>query len=152
MRAVVQKVKQAKVFLQEKKVSQIEAGLLLFLAIARSDSQKEVDWLVKKIVNLRVFLDKEGKMNLSLKDVQGQLLVVSQFTLYGDCSRGNRPSFVKAAEPEKAKKLYHSFIEKAKDFNLTVKSGVFGGMMEVELVNDGPVTVIINKEKKKIDN
>lgn len=146
MRAVIQRVKKARVLVKNKLVSQINSGFLVFLGIAQDDTEKELDWLVKKIVNLRIMSDKQGKMNKSLKEAGGEMLLVSQFTLYGDCTKGNRPSFVKAAEPKKAERFYNLFITKAKSLGVEVKSGIFKAMMEVELVNDGPVTIMINRE------
>lgn len=143
MKAVVQRVKKAKVFVKGKVISQIGSGFLVFLGISRDDTIKQVDWLAKKIVNLRIMSDEADKMNKSLKETKGQLLVVSQFTLYGDCRKGNRPSFIKAAGPTKAKEFYNLFIDKARELGVEVKAGVFGAMMEIELINDGPVTIII---------
>jgi len=146
MKAVIQRVKKAKVLVNKKVVTQIASGFLVFLGIAHNDTEKELDWLVKKIVNLRIMSDEQGKMNKSLKETDGEMLLVSQFTLYGDCTKGNRPSFVKAAEPKKAERLYNLFISKTKSLGVKVKSGIFKAMMEVELVNDGPVTLIVDRE------
>jgi len=145
MKTVIQRVKQAQVKVKGKIVSKIDRGLLVFLAIKKDDDQKKLDWMAEKVANLRIFSDPQGKMNLSVKDVKGKVLVVSQFTLYGDCQKGRRPSFTKAAEPKKAEEFYNLFIKKLKAFDLEVKEGVFGTMMAVELVNDGPVTIIIEK-------
>lgn len=145
MKAIVQRVKKAKVIVGGKIVGQINKGFLLFLGVSQNDTEKEINWMVEKVVNLRIMGDEEEKMNKSLKEVGGELLVVSQFTLYGDCSKGRRPSFIKAAEPKKAEKLYQLFIQKAKNLGIKVKSGIFGAMMDVELVNDGPVTLIIER-------
>jgi len=144
MKTVIQRVKKAKVIVDKKVVSQINSGFLVFLGIGQDDTEKQADWLAKKIVNLRVLSDESNKMNKSLKEVGGELLVVSQFTLYGDVRAGNRPSFIKAADVQKAEKLYNLFIDKAKSLGVKVKSGVFRAMMEIELVNDGPVTIIID--------
>jgi len=146
MRAVVQRVKKAKVFVNNKIISQINSGFLVFLGIAQDDTEKELDWLVKKIVNLRIMADEKNKMNKSLKETNGELLVVSQFTLYGDCQKGNRPSFIKAADHKKAEKLYNLFINKTKSLGIKVKSGIFGAMMQANLINDGPVTIIVDRE------
>jgi len=143
MKAVIQRVKKAKVLVKNKLVSQINSGFLVFLGVGKNDTKEQVEWLAKKIVNLRIFSDKNSKMNKSLKEVDGEILVVSQFTLYGDCRKGNRPSFVKAADPKKAEKLYNLFIDKAEFLGIKVKSGVFRAMMDIELVNDGPVTILI---------
>jgi len=145
MRAIVQRVKRAKVIVGGKVVAQIGKGFLVLLGVSQEDTEKEVDWLVEKVCNLRIMSDEKEKMNKSLKEVGGKLLVVSQFTLYGDCLKGRRPSFIKAAKPEKAKKLYNLFIQKAKDYRIKVEAGIFGAMMAVELVNDGPVTLIIER-------
>ena len=132
MRAVVQRVKSASVHVDGQLVSEITSGLLIFLGISGTDQQSDVDYLATKIANLRIFRDDELRMNQSLLDVDGQTLVVSQFTLYGDCRKGRRPSFTAAAKPEKATALYQAFMDQA---------GVFLAMMDVELVNDGPVTL-----------
>ena len=144
MKAVIQRVKQAKVIVDKKLISQINKGFLVFLGIKTTDSQKQVEKLAQKIAKLRIMSDKKGKMNKSLKETQGQILVVSQFTLYADCSKGNRPSFIKAAKPIKAKELYDLFIEKIKNSGIVVKTGVFGVLSAIELINDGPVTIIID--------
>jgi len=144
MKAVIQRVKQAKVIVDKKLISQINKGFLVFLGIKTTDSQKQVEKLAQKIAKLRIMSDKKGKMNKSLKETQGQILVVSQFTLYADCSKGNRPSFIKAAKPIKAKELYDLFIEKIKNSGIIVKTGVFGVLSAIELINDGPVTIIID--------
>ena len=143
MKAVIQRVKKAKVIIDKEVISQIGFGFLVFLGVGKKDTEKQVDWLAKKIVNLRIMGDEKGKMNCSLKETKGKLLIVSQFTLYGDCQKGNRPSFIKAADPIKAERLYNLFIDKTKSVGIEVKSGVFGAMMVVELVNDGPVTIFI---------
>jgi D-tyrosyl-tRNA(Tyr) deacylase len=145
MKAVIQRVKQAKVSESGKIISEIGKGYLVFLGIAKDDDQKKLDWMVKKIVNLRIMEDKDEHINLSLEDVGGEILVVSQFTLLGNCDRGNRPSFINAARRAKAEKMYNKFIEKAKKSGLNVKAGKFRSMMDVELINDGPVTIIIEK-------
>ena len=146
MKAVIQRVSEARVNIGHKTISQIGPGLLVLLAVTDQDTEKEADWLAEKIVNLRIFTDENGKMNLSVKDKKGSLLVVSQFTLYGDVQKGKRPSFIKAASPEQAENLYNLFIKKVRDNkNISVKSGRFGAMMKVSLVNDGPVTLIVEK-------
>ncbi|PIS08999.1 D-tyrosyl-tRNA(Tyr) deacylase [Candidatus Beckwithbacteria bacterium CG10_big_fil_rev_8_21_14_0_10_34_10] len=145
MKVVVQRVLKAKVKVAGKLISQIGPGFLVFLGISKNDSLKDLDWLVKKIAALRIMSDKQGKMNLSLKDFKAEVLVVSQFTLFGDCQKGNRPSFIKAARPEKAKEYYLKFIEKLEALGVKVKAGIFQAMMEVELINDGPVTLIIER-------
>jgi len=146
MKAVIQRVSEARVNVGHKTISQIGPGLLVLLAVADQDTEKEADWLAEKIVNLRIFTDENGKMNLSVKDKKGSLLVVSQFTLYGDVQKGKRPSFIKAASPEQAENLYNLVIKKVRDNRgISVKSGRFGAMMKVSLVNDGPVTLIVEK-------
>lgn len=144
MRAVVQRVRRAKVTVGEEVTGEIAAGWLLLLGIAPNDSAKEVDWLAEKIANLRAFQDDVGKMNLSVQDVHGAVLVVSQFTLCGDCLKGRRPGFSGAAPPAVAEPLYESFIVALKALGIPVATGRFGADMQVELVNDGPVTFVID--------
>ena len=144
MRALIQRVKRAKVKVDQKTVSQIKKGYLVFLAVGHNDQEKQAILLAKKVANLRIMADKNQKMNYSLKDVGGQALVVSQFTLLADCRRGNRPSFIKAAPPAKAKKLYQLFMAQLKEEKIKVKAGVFQAFMDVELVNQGPVTIMID--------
>jgi D-tyrosyl-tRNA(Tyr) deacylase len=147
MRALIQRVSQANVTIDEKIVGQIGKGLLIFLGIGIEDNENTVKTLVDKIVKLRVFPDQQGKMNLSLLDIHGEVLVVSQFTLHADVSRGRRPSFTKAAPPSIAIPLYELFKETCKKHSLTVESGIFGAYMNVELCNDGPVTIWIDSEE-----
>lgn len=147
MRAVVQRVASSSVTVDEQKISNIEKGLLVLLGVTHEDTSKDIDYLIEKIVNLRIFEDEDEKMNLSLKDINGELIVVSQFTLYGDCKKGRRPNFTGAAKPDLANNLYEEFIEKAKKQNINVGTGKFGAHMMVELVNDGPVTILIDSEK-----
>lgn len=148
MRAVVQRVKFSSVQVNEKEVGKINKGLLIFLGVKDDDTEEDVLYLVDKIINLRIFEDQQEKMNLSLKDVEGELLVVSQFTLYGDCKKGRRPSFVKAAKPEKAELLYKRFIEETKKRRFDTKTGIFQTHMAVNIQNDGPVTMLIDSEKQ----
>jgi len=143
MRAVVQRVKKSSVFIDGQSVATIGPGLMVLLGVARNDSEKEADFLAEKIPNLRIFEDKNEKMNLSLLDSGGQMLVVSQFTLLGNCRKGRRPSYVDAAEPEKANALYEYFIEKVRTKGIDVQSGRFRAMMDVHLINDGPVTLVV---------
>lgn len=145
MKLVVQRVKNAKVDVDGKTVGKIEKGFLVLLGVTYTDTKETADYLVKKLCNLRVFEDENGKMNLSLKDVDGKLLIVSQFTLYADCSGGNRPSFVNAAKPEFANELYEYFCDKCKENGIEVEKGIFGADMKVSLLNDGPVTIILEK-------
>ena len=143
MKTVLQRVLKASVKVNEKIIGQINNGFLVLLGVKEGDSEKQIDYLVDKIINLRVFRDEEDKMNKSLLDVRGELLVVSQFTLYANCDKGRRPSFVHAAEPEVAEKLYELFMQKARDRGVKVESGEFGAIMQVELINDGPVTIVL---------
>lgn len=146
MRALIQRVKTANVKVEDKKISEIGQGLLVLLGVKEGDTEKDCQFLAEKIANLRIMSDSADKMNLSIRDVNGQILVVSQFTLYGDTTFGRRPSFVKAAKPEVAQNLYEKFVEKLSSFGIPVKTGKFGEYMEVELVNDGPVTLMISSE------
>ena len=145
MRLVIQRVKNAKVDIDGKTVSSIGKGLLVLLGVTHEDTKETVDYLVKKLCKLRVFEDENGKMNLSINEVEGKLLTVSQFTLYADCSRGNRPSFVNAAKPDFANELYEYFCEKCKEEQIEVQKGIFGADMKVSLLNDGPVTIILEQ-------
>ena len=148
MRAVVQKVSSSKVTVDEEVVGQINQGLMVLLGVTHDDTSKDVDYMVDKITNLRIFEDVEGKMNLSLKDVNGEVLVVSQFTLYGDARRGRRPSFSDAARPEVANPLYEEFVDKVKNQGINVGTGKFGAHMMVDLTNDGPVTILLESRKE----
>ncbi len=143
MRAVVQRVKESTVKINQEIVGEIGKGLLVLLGVATDDSVKDCDYLVNKIINLRIFEDQEGKMNRSLLEVGGEMLVVSQFTLLADCRKGRRPSFIHAAEPQKATELYEHFVKIASEQGISVKTGQFRAMMEVALINDGPVTLIL---------
>ena len=145
MKLVVQRVNNAKVEVDGKTVGSINKGFLVLLGVTHNDTKEIADYLVKKLCNLRVFEDEVGKMNLSLKDVNGELLIVSQFTLYADCNGGNRPSFINAAKPDMANELYEYFCEKCKENNIEVQKGIFGADMKVSLLNDGPVTIILEK-------
>lgn len=144
MRAVIQRVKHASVSVDNQITGEIEQGFLVLLGVTHTDTEKEVDWLAKKITDLRVFKDSEDKMNLGLKDVNGELLIISQFTLYGNCIKGRRPAFIDAAKPDMANELYEKFLKKCKDLGFKTEAGIFGADMKVELLNDGPVTLIID--------
>ncbi|MDX1671087.1 MAG: D-aminoacyl-tRNA deacylase [Balneolaceae bacterium] len=144
MKVVVQRVREAAVKVEGEQVGSIENGLLLLVGIHREDTGEKLEWMSRKILNLRVFDDDDGKMNYSVEDVGGELLVVSQFTLYGDARKGNRPSYIEAAGPEKAEEIYDEMITYFRsNSGITVQSGVFGAEMDVSLVNDGPVTIIL---------
>lgn len=146
MKIVVQRVKNAKVEVEGKVVGKIDKGFLVLLGVTHNDTEEQADYLAKKLCGLRVFTDEKDKMNLSLKDVGGELLIVSQFTLYADCSQGNRPSFINAAKPDQAEKLYEYFCNQCNQkYNIKVEKGIFGADMKVSLLNDGPVTIIIEK-------
>lgn len=144
MKAVIQRVKKASVEIEGQIVGQIKQGFLVLLGIHENDTQKEVDYLVRKISNLRIFGDEEGKMNLSIGQINGSVLSISQFTLYADTKKGNRPSFVQAARPKIAIPLYEAFNDGLKKENIHIETGVFGADMQVSLVNDGPVTIVID--------
>ncbi len=144
MRAVVQRVSSARVTVDGAVIGKIDKGLLVLLGIAQGDSVAQADWLAEKLVGLRIFEDDASKMNHSLDEVGGAMLVVSQFTLYGDCRKGRRPSFVEAARPEEAVPLYEAFIRAVQSLGVKVATGRFGAMMQVELVNEGPVTLIVD--------
>ena len=143
MRVCVQRVTEASVQVDGQQVGKIGSGLLVLLGIGQQDTAHEVTQLVDKIVNLRIFADQQGKMNLSLLDVEGEMLVISQFTLWGDCRKGRRPSFVQAADPQLAEPLYEQFAQEVRAQGVGVETGRFGAMMQVSLVNDGPVTLVI---------
>jgi len=150
MRAVIQRVQKASVSIEGEKMSSIETGLLILLGIEESDLQEDADWLSGKISRLRVFRDNEGIMNLALNDVQGDALVISQFTLHASTKKGNRPSYIRAARPETAIPLYKKFIHQLEaDTGRKVSTGIFGACMQVELINDGPVTIIIDSKNRE---
>jgi D-tyrosyl-tRNA(Tyr) deacylase len=149
MKAVVQRVKNASVTVDGNKISEIEHGLLLLLGVAENDSQEDIGWLSKKIANLRIFNDEKGVMNTSLIDVDGEAIVVSQFTLQASTKKGNRPSYLKAAKPEIAIPLYEAFVKQFEiDIGKKVQTGEFGADMKVALLNDGPITIIVDTENK----
>ena len=148
MKAVIQRVIEARVRVEGRVVGEIGAGVLVLLGVENGDDIKQANWMAEKIVNLRIFSDQEGKMNLALPDVKGAMLAVSQFTLAGNCDKGRRPSFETAAPPEEANRLYEYFMGKVWELGVPVQSGIFQADMEVSLVNDGPVTFILETPKK----
>ncbi len=145
MRVLLQRVNRAQVTVDDQVIGKIRRGFVLLLGVHHGDGDEQINFLVEKILNLRVFEDQDGKFNLSLKDVQGEVLIVSQFTLYADCSKGRRPSFVDAASPDKAESLYNKFVQNFRETGLHVETGHFQAHMLVELVNDGPVTIMLEK-------
>lgn len=147
MRSVVQRVKKASVKVHRNIVGSISSGLLVFLGVGKDDTQADLNWMVKKLVDLRIFEDTDGKMNYSIKDISGEILLVSQFTLYGDCRKGNRPSFSEAALPDSAEIMYKQVIEAIIQRGIKLETGIFGAEMEVELINDGPVTFLLDSKK-----
>jgi D-tyrosyl-tRNA(Tyr) deacylase len=146
MRAVVQRVKESSVTVNAQVISRIGPGLLVLLGVSEADGAKDVVFLSEKIPHLRIFADETGKMNRSLMETQGEMLVVSQFTLLGDCRKGRRPSYAQAAGPEKAEHLYEAFVEQVRKKGIAVKTGQFRAMMDVSLINDGPVTLILDSK------
>ena len=149
MRAIIQRVQHASVTVEQHITGEISRGILILLGAGHDDAESDLQYILDKTVNLRIFPDEQGKMNLSLKDIQGDLLIVSQFTLYGDARKGRRPSFTQAMPPEPAERLYQSFIEKAKSIQDLghVSSGIFGADMKVDLLNDGPVTILLDSSR-----
>lgn len=147
MRGVIQRVSSASVSIGGDIAGKIEKGIVIFLGIRTGDNRDDLKWLAEKVVNLRIFEDHQGKMNRSLKDINGQMLIISQFTLYGDCRKGRRPGFSRAAPPQTAEPLYEDFIQEIKERGITTASGTFQADMQVELVNDGPVTLLLDSEK-----
>lgn len=147
MRAVVQRVKEGKVIVEGKTVGQINEGLLVLLGVGDDDNDKDLEYIVNKILGLRIFEDENGKMNLSVEDINGELLVVSQFTLYGDVRKGKRPSFTSAAHPSIAEEYYKKFISKCKELGIKTEHGVFGAHMDVSFISSGPVTILIDSKK-----
>jgi D-tyrosyl-tRNA(Tyr) deacylase len=145
MKALIQRVKRASVSIDGELYSSIKAGILVFLGVEKCDNNENADWLAEKILKLRIFEDENGKMNKSLADIDGEILVVSQFTLCGNCMKGTRPSFDNAMEPQRANELYEYFVSVVRNNGMSVKTGKFAAMMDVELINDGPVTFMIEK-------
>lgn len=148
MRSVVQRVERASVRVEGEVVGKIAEGLLVLLGVGENDGDEDLTWMVEKLVGLRIFEDTEGKMNRSVLDRGGEILLVSQFTLYGDCRRGKRPSFTSAAVPEKAKAYYERAVGELRARGIKVNTGIFQAEMQVELINDGPVTILLDSEKK----
>ena len=148
MRLVIQRVREARVTVNDGVTGSIRAGLLVFLGVSRTDTVEDADYLTGKLLGLRIFPDEEGKMNRNVQEADGSLLIVSQFTLYGDCRRGRRPSFDQAAPPEQAQDLYNYFVESAKRGQVPVETGFFQAMMQVHIVNDGPVTILIDSAER----
>ncbi|HAW50310.1 TPA: D-tyrosyl-tRNA(Tyr) deacylase [bacterium] len=144
MKAVIQRVKGAKIFEEERLITEINSGLLVLVGIAKGDGKEDADFLARKIKEIRIFSDKNKKMNLSLEDVDGEVLLVSQFTLLGDAKKGRRPDFTKAESQEKAKEIYDYLVERLKGMNVPTKSGNFGAMIDIHLINSGPVTIILD--------
>ena len=148
MKIVVQRVKEANVKVDNEIVGKISEGLMLLIGVDEDDDTNDADWLIKKIIDLRIFSDQEGKMNLSVKDISGEILCISQFTLISDYKKGNRPSYIKAAKPEKAISLFEYFKQEIKKSGLKIESGIFGADMKVSLLNDGPVTLVFDSKTK----
>ena len=150
MRVVIQRVKEASVSVQGVKISEIQKGLLILVGVETQDTQQDIDWLVAKVAKLRIFEDLDGAMNVSLQDIDADVIVVSQFTLHASTKKGNRPSFIKAAKPEVAIPLYQGFVDSLeKELDKKIQTGQFGAMMDVALVNDGPVTITIDTKNKE---
>lgn len=147
MRAVLQRVQKSSVAVDGETVSSISKGIMLLLGVEKNDTEDDLKYIADKTLALRIFEDENGKMNLSITDIGGELLIISQFTLYGDCRKGRRPSFDKAAAPEKANMLYEKFIEVCRNSGLKVQTGIFGADMKVDILNDGPVTIILDSSK-----
>jgi len=148
MRAIIQRVKRSSVTVEGEITGKTGEGLVILLGVSEKDEDKDAEYLAKKIVNLRIFPDNDNKMNVSLLDYGGEILSISQFTLYGDTRKGRRPSFIEAANPEKGEKLYRKFNKNLRDFGVNVEEGIFGAMMEVEIINDGPVTLIVQSKNE----
>lgn len=147
MKALIQRVSEAEVEIQGRLISKIGRGALVFLGIEKGDTDKDVEYIVKKSTNLRIFEDTEGKMNLSIKDIRGEILIVSQFTLVADCQKGNRPSFDNAEDPLKANKLYSRVVMRLKQEGISIATGEFAAYMQVHLINDGPVTILLDSNR-----
>jgi len=149
MRVIIQRVSEARVSVNESVVGEIKHGYMILLGIATNDTEEDLMWTIKKITALRVFNDNEGKMNLNIQQVQGEILVISQFTLYASTKKGNRPSFIRAASPDKAREMYDQFCLELSNNKMKVEKGVFGADMKVKLINDGPVTIYIDSKNRE---
>ncbi len=149
MKALIQRVSEAKVEIKDEIAGRIGRGILVFLGVEKGDTDRDIDYIVKKITNLRIFEDTEGKMNLSIKDVKGEILVVSQFTLAANCQKGNRPSFDKAEKPEIAREIYSKLVDKLRQEGTSIATGKFAAKMKVHIINDGPVTILLFSPKKQ---
>ena len=147
MRIIVQRVNNASVVVDREVVGEIKKGILIFLGVGNEDDEKDLDYMVNKVLGLRIFQDEDDKMNLSVKDISGEILVVSQFTLYGDVRKGKRPSFTASAHPDIGKRLYEEFLVRLKTSGLKIENGIFGADMKVNLINDGPVTIMLDSKK-----
>lgn len=145
MRLLIQRVSQASVTVEDKIVGKIDRGMLIFVGFHKNDTPQSIDWLVKKCVDLRIFSDQEGKMNLSIKDIEGKVLIVSQFTLYGSCDKGRRPEFTSCLSGSQAQELYNTFVDTFRATFLPVEAGIFAAKMDVQLTNDGPVTFLLER-------
>lgn len=150
MKALIQRVQKARVTIKDKVISEIDKGILLLLGIEKGDNEEDIDYLAKKIINLRIFEDENKKMNLSVLDIKGDILIVSQFTLLASCKKGNRPSFDSAEEPDKAQNTYKKFIEKLNYSGLKIRTGEFGKHMQIHLINDGPVTIMLQSKRHSL--
>jgi len=149
MRAVLQRVNEASVIVDHEEVGKINKGLLILMGVTEEDDQNDIEWLTKKIINMRIFGDAEGKMNLSLIDIDGEVLIVSQFTLYASTKKGNRPSYLRSAKPITAIPLYESFVDEFRKHDINPEEGIFGADMKVHLINDGPVTISLDTKEKE---
>ncbi len=147
MRAVIQRVKHSSVCVDGETVGKIGAGLLILVGVSPDDDESDIDYIVKKSIGLRIFEDEDEKMNLSVSDIGGEILLISQFTLFGDCRKGRRPSFASSCEPVKAEKMYNELIRKMRDTGIKTECGIFGADMRVDLMNDGPVTILLDSKK-----
>lgn len=147
MRAVIQRVKHSSVTVDDEIIGKIGEGLLIFVGVAPNDDESDIDYIFKKSLELRIFEDENGKMNLSVSDIGGEILLISQFTLFGDCRKGRRPSFASSCEPIKAEQMYNKLLEKMRQSGIKTECGSFGADMKIELLNDGPVTMLLDSEK-----